>query len=86
MKQIGIIRPLDQLGRIVLPKELRRAFDINPEDYLEITADYGQIILRKYEPGCTFCGSNEELRQLNGKRVCSKCIEKLLQTAIIKKS
>ena len=77
MKQTGIIRPLDHLGRIVLPKELRRTFDINPEDFLEMYVEDGRIILEKYEPTCIFCKESSDLQVVKGKRICKKCLEEL---------
>ena len=77
MKQTGIIRPLDHLGRIVLPKELRRTFDINPEDYLEIYVEDGRIILEKYEPSCIFCGNGTDVKEIKGKRICVQCLQEL---------
>ena len=56
MKSIGIVRRLDELGRIVLPKELRRNMNINTSDGLEIFVDGNTVVLKKYEPACIFCG------------------------------
>ena len=77
MKAIGIVRKVDELGRIVLPMELRRTFDIQKEDPLEIFVDNDSIILRKYEPACIFCGSAKETSQVHGKNVCQKCIKEM---------
>ena len=77
MKSTGIIRSLDSLGRIVLPIELRRALNLGEHDRVEILAEEGQIILRKYEPNCCFCGGSKDLKQYKDKLVCGKCIEKL---------
>ena len=57
MKSTGIVRKVDELGRIVLPIELRRTLDIDVKDALEIYVEGSQIILKKYEPACVFCGS-----------------------------
>lgn len=76
MKSTGITRPVDNLGRIVLPMELRRAMDIQPGDRLEIFTERNTIILRKYEKGCIFCDSITD-SIYGGKRICSGCIEKL---------
>lgn len=78
MKSTGIVRKVDELGRIVLPKELREIFKINRKDPLEIYVDDGDsIILRKYEPACIFCGSANEITNYMGKRICRECIENL---------
>ena len=77
MKSTGIIRGLDSLGRVVLPIELRRALDLGEHDRVEIFSEEGQIILRKYEPYCCFCGGSKDLKPYKDKLVCCKCIEKL---------
>ncbi|MBQ4509189.1 MAG: AbrB/MazE/SpoVT family DNA-binding domain-containing protein [Clostridia bacterium] len=80
MKSTGIVRKLDELGRVVLPMEMRVTLDIKPKDPIEIFVEGNQIILRKYEPTCIFCGSASNNVLLNGKRVCRACIEKLNAT------
>lgn len=77
MKSLGIVRKIDELGRIVLPVELRRKFDIDVKDSLEIYTDGDSIILKKYEPSCIFCASSEEIFDFNGKTVCRSCAQKL---------
>lgn len=77
MKTIGIVRKVDELGRIVLPIELRRTLDIAVRDELEIYLDDDKVILRKYEPSCIFCASSRNLVTYEGKNVCSQCIKKL---------
>ena len=77
MKSTGIVRRMDELGRIVLPMEIRNTFDINAKDPLEIFVEDDKIILKKYEPCCIFCGNASDNVMLNNKRVCKKCIEKL---------
>lgn len=77
MKSTGIIRKVDDLGRIVLPIELRRTLDIAERDELEIFMESGRIVLQKYEPACIFCGSNRGLKDHCGKKVCSDCAKKL---------
>lgn len=74
MKSTGIIRKVDDLGRIVLPIELRRTLDIAERDELEIYMENDQIVLRKYEPACIFCGSDRRLVIHNGKNVCRECV------------
>ncbi|WP_019636152.1 AbrB/MazE/SpoVT family DNA-binding domain-containing protein [Paenibacillus fonticola] len=73
MKATGIVRKIDNLGRVVLPKELRETLGIAEQDPLEIFVDGDKIILRKYQPGCFFCEDTTDLKHLFGKPVCSKC-------------
>ncbi|MBQ7225766.1 MAG: AbrB/MazE/SpoVT family DNA-binding domain-containing protein [Clostridia bacterium] len=77
MKSTGIVRKMDELGRIVLPMEIRTVFEINPKDPLEIFVENGRIILQKYQPSCIFCGNADNNVILGEKRVCKACIEKL---------
>lgn len=77
MKSTGMVRPVDELGRIVLPKELRKSLDINARDSVEIFTDGGRIILQKYEPACIFCGNADHVVYYEGKRICSDCLAKL---------
>ena len=77
MKTTGIVRKVDDLGRIVLPIELRRVLDIAERDELEIYMDQDRIILQKYEPACVFCGKAQELVTYNSKNVCRSCIVKM---------
>lgn len=77
MKGTGIIRKVDELGRIVLPIELRRTLEIGEKDALEILVDGQNIILRKFAPCCVFCGNTEDLLDFKGKRVCSFCAAEL---------
>lgn len=77
MKATGIVRKVDELGRIVLPIELRRTLNINIKDPVEIFVDDDCIILKKYEPTCVFCGSADNIQQIHGKSVCGACIDEL---------
>lgn len=77
MKSTGIIRPVDSLGRVVLPIELRRSFDIAAEDSLEIYVEDDRIILKKYAPACMFCGTRENTVEYKGKILCKDCIREL---------
>ncbi len=77
MKSTGIVRKVDELGRVVIPIELRRTLDIAEKDSLEIYVDGENIILRKYEPACIFCGDAAEIETFHGRKICRKCIEKL---------
>lgn len=77
MKSTGIVRKVDELGRIVLPIELRRTLDIAEKDSLEIYVDDDRIILRKYEPTCVFCGSSKDVISFKGKNICPACLNEL---------
>ncbi len=77
MKATGIVRKVDELGRIVIPIELRNKLDISIKDPIEIFVEGSSIILKKYEPNCIFCGSSKELTSYKDKLVCSKCLTKL---------
>lgn len=77
MKSTGIIRRVDELGRIVLPIELRRTLDIAERDELEIYMESDRIVLQKYEPSCVFCASSHGLTTYRGKNVCRECIRSL---------
>lgn len=74
MKSTGIVRKVDELGRIVLPIELRRILDIAERDELEIYMENDRIILQKYEPTCVFCASSHGLVVHNGKNICRDCL------------
>ena len=80
MKATGIVRKVDQLGRIVLPKELRRMLDIKDRDEVEIYMQEDMIILKKYEQGCVLCGSMEKGLIVNDKKVCSRCVKAIAAT------
>lgn len=77
MKSTGIVRKIDELGRIVLPIEIRNTMDIKNRDAIEIFVDEGKIILKKYEPACLFCGNADEVTYFKGKLICKDCIETL---------
>ena len=80
MKSTGIVRKIDELGRIVLPIEIRNTMNINSKDAIEIFVDEDKIILKKYEPACIFCGNADEVTYFRGKLVCKDCIAKLSET------
>jgi len=75
MKSTGIVRRVDDLGRIVIPIDLRRTLNIEPKSPLEIYVDDNKIILKKHKPTCFFCGSTDETIEFKGKIICSKCLE-----------
>ncbi len=79
MKSTGIVRKVDELGRIVLPMEIRNTFSINTKDAMEVFVENNCIVLRKYEPACIFCGEVDNCVSYEGKRVCKTCVEKLSQ-------
>ena len=73
MKSTGIVRKVDELGRIVLPIELRRTLNINEKHSLEIFVDNDKIVLQKYEPACIFCGNADDIVNYKGRNVCAEC-------------
>lgn len=77
MKSIGIVRSVDNLGRIVLPIELRRTLNIAEKDPLEIYVDGSNIVLKKYRTSCIFCDSTKNVVVFKGKNVCPKCLREL---------
>ena len=77
MKATGIVRPVDALGRVVIPVELRRNLGIGVNDSLEIFVDGEKIILKKYQPACIFCGEANHVRSIHGKLLCENCIKEL---------
>jgi transcriptional pleiotropic regulator of transition state genes len=74
MKSTGIVRKVDELGRVVIPIELRRTLGISEKDGLEIYVDGERIMLKKYEPACIFCGNADGVSYFKGKIVCGECI------------
>ncbi len=80
MKSTGIVRKVDELGRIVLPIELRRNMDITEHDPLEICVEGEAIVLRKYQPTCVFCSGAKNLVNFKGKKVCQNCVKALDKT------
>ena len=77
MKSTGIVRKVDELGRIVLPIELRRTLNIAEKDAIEIYVDGSSIILKKYEPTCVFCGNARNITTFREKNVCANCLKEL---------
>ena len=75
MKSTGIVRKVDELGRIVLPIELRRTLGIEEKDRIEIFVDGESIILRKYQPACIFCDNARDIINYKGKNICPECIK-----------
>lgn len=77
MKATGIVRKIDELGRVVLPIELRRTMNLEVRDPVEIFMDGDSIVLRKYEAACLFCGGTRQLTVFRGKQICADCIRQL---------
>lgn len=84
MKSTGIVRRVDELGRIVLPKELRKVLNIECQDSLEIFTEDQTIILRKYEPADIFTGETEDLIEFEGKKVSRNSIRTMAKLAGLK--
>lgn len=79
MKSTGIVRRVDELGRVVIPIELRNKFEIAEKDPIEIYVEGSNIVLKKFEPNCIFCGNSKKLSEYKDKLVCEKCLEKLTE-------
>lgn len=77
MKPAGVVRKVDQLGRIVLPKSLRKRYQMNEGDPVEILVQGDHIILERYRPKCVFCGSMEEVGEFKERYVCAQCMEEM---------
>lgn len=77
MKSIGIVRKVDELGRIVIPMELRRTLGIAEKDAVEIFVDGEQIIMKKYNPSCIFCGEARNVISYKGKNICTDCLDEI---------
>lgn len=77
MKSTGIVRKIDNLGRVVLPIELRRIFDIDKEDPVEIFVDDNYIFLKKYQPACIFCNDARDVVNFKGKNICKNCLAEM---------
>ena len=77
VKSLGIVRKIDELGRIVLPIETRRSMDIKPGDGVEIFVEKDKVVLQKYAPCCVFCGESDNIVTFKGKKVCRNCIADL---------
>lgn len=77
MKETGIVRKVDELGRVVLPIELRRTLDIAEKDALEIYVDGETVILKKYAPSCVFCNDTKGVTKYKDKNICQACLQEL---------
>ena len=81
MKTTGISRPIDELGRIVIPKEIRTALGLYPKDEMEFSIENSSIILKKANFACALCGSEKELTVISDKPICAKCVKKIQNLA-----
>ena len=77
MKSTGIVRKIDDLGRIVLPIEQRRILEIGDRDSLEIFIEDNMLILKKYQPACIFCGNAKDAMTFKGRNICPNCIHEI---------
>jgi AbrB family transcriptional regulator, transcriptional pleiotropic regulator of transition state genes len=77
LKSVGIVRKIDELGRVVIPIELRRTLGIKEKDAIEIFVDEEKIVLKKYEPACIFSGELSETVRYKNKMVSKKCIKEM---------
>ncbi|HOB89325.1 MAG TPA: AbrB/MazE/SpoVT family DNA-binding domain-containing protein [Bacillota bacterium] len=77
MKSTGIVRKVDELGRVVIPIELRRTLQIEEKDALEIYVDGERIILKKYQPACIFCGNAANIKIFRDKNTCRDCLDEM---------
>ena len=79
MKPAGVVRKVDQLGRIVLPKSLRKRYQMNEGQPVEILVQGDHIILERYRPKCIFCGSIEEVNEFKERYICAQCLDEMTQ-------
>ena len=78
MKVLGCVRPVDKLGRLVLPSDIRKALKITSgEDSVEFFLENSSVVIKKYRPSCVFCGSDENLIEYKDQSVCPDCLEEL---------
>lgn len=77
MKSTGIVRRMDELGRVVIPIEIRNQFNIVEKDPIEIFVDGSSIVLKKFEPNCIFCGGTKNLMEYKNKLICENCSKKI---------
>lgn len=75
LKSTGVVRRVDELGRIVIPIELRQTLGIAIKDPLEIYVDEDKIVVKKYEPACIFCGNADNIKVFKGKNICAACLK-----------
>ena len=77
MKSTGIVRRIDELGRVVIPIEMRNKLNIQEKDPMEIYSYGNSIVLKKFEPNCVFCNNTKHLSKFKDKLICDKCAKKI---------
>ena len=77
LKSTGMVRKIDELGRVVLPFEIRNTLGIESRDSLEIFVEGDKIVLGKYQPACLFCGNAQNVIYFHGKLICHDCLDQL---------
>jgi transcriptional pleiotropic regulator of transition state genes len=77
MKPAGVVRKVDQLGRIVLPKSLRKRYQMNEGDPVEILVQGDHIILERYRPKCVFCGNMDRVSEFKERHICADCLTEM---------
>lgn len=77
MKSLGVVRNIDELGRITVPIEIRRKMDLNPGDGVEMFTDNNRLVLQKYAPSCIFCGEADNIISYKDKKICASCLEEM---------
>lgn len=82
MKSLGIVRKVDELGRIVLPIETRKRLGLGAKDPVEIFVEKDRVVLKKYEPSCIFCGDADDVIIYKDKKICTSCLAELKQTEL----
>jgi transcriptional pleiotropic regulator of transition state genes len=82
LKSTGVVRKVDDLGRVVIPIELRRTLGMAVKDAMEIYVDQDKIMLKKYEPACIFCGNADDVHDYRGKNICKECFQEIAKEAI----
>ncbi len=75
MRTPGMLRKIDDLGRVVIPSEIRKAMQIDKGDVLEMSMEEDRLVIRKFAPACIFCGGTEHLFTYEEKNICGQCIE-----------
>lgn len=77
MKSTGIVRRIDELGRVVLPVELRRSMELEVRDSVEIYVEGDSIVLKKHSDSCVFCGGSKTLSPFHNKSICAQCLQEV---------
>lgn len=84
MKSTGVVRKIDELGRVVLPSEIRKVFGIHEGDQLDISVDGEKVILEKRRDLCVFCSAESPEVDFKGRRVCQSCLQELAGSRIVR--